>query len=130
MASMHKLSDQLIDYAERMSDVADAAQGKRRRRGFLTSRWFVLPAAGAGLWALVRSDSFSRQAREVVDDAKSRASELPDDLVRRVRQTTRSTSTRGRSTTTNGSGSRAQGATGARTTTRKRRAPRAKSSTR
>jgi hypothetical protein len=127
MASIHKLSDQLIDYAERMSDVADAAQGKRRRRGFVTSRWFVLPAAGAGLWALVRSDSFSRQAREVVDDARSRASELPEDLARRIRQTTKSST---KSTTTNGSASRGQGASRSRASTRKRRATRATSSAR
>ena len=97
MADIHKLSERVVDYAERMADVADAAQGKRRRRGLLSSRWVVLPAAGAGLWALVRSDSFSRQAREVMDDAKTRASELPDDLMRRVRQqpATRSTGSNG-----------------------------------
>jgi hypothetical protein len=88
---IHKLSDQIIEYAERMSDVADAAQGKRIRTR-TARRWLLLPAVGAGLLAVVRSDSFTRQAKGVVDEAKSRASDLPDDLMSRVRQTTQATS--------------------------------------
>jgi hypothetical protein len=34
-----------------------------------------------------RSDFFSRQAKDVIDEAKSRASELPDGLVTRIRET-------------------------------------------
>jgi hypothetical protein len=86
MADIYKLSEQVIDLAERASDVADAAQGKGRRRGRVTTRWFLLPAAGAGLYALVRSNVFSTQAKELVNGAKARASELPDDLLGRVRQ--------------------------------------------
>ena len=84
MADVHKFSGQVIEMAERLSDVADAAQGKRRR-GRLMRSWLLLPAAGAGLYAFARSDVFSRQAKEVMGEAKTRASELPDDLLRRVR---------------------------------------------
>ena len=90
MASIHKLSTQVIDYAERMSAMADAAQGKRQPRGKLT-RWLLLPASGAALYAVARSESFSRGAKGVVDEAKSKASELPEDLVARVRDTAKST---------------------------------------
>lgn len=92
MSGIHRFSSQVIDYAERLSDMADAAEGKRRHRVGGTTRWLLLPASGAALYALLRSDSFSRQAREVVDEAKTRASELPDDLVTRVRQTAGRTS--------------------------------------
>jgi hypothetical protein len=88
MADIHKFSERMIDYAERLSNVADAAQGKRMaRRGNGISGWLLLPAAGAGLYAMVRSEFFSRQAKEVVDEAKTRASELPADLMKSVRQT-------------------------------------------
>jgi hypothetical protein len=102
MASVHKFSAQVIDYAERLSDVSDAAQGKHRQKLGRTSRWLLLPASGAALYALFRSDSFSRQAKGVMDEAKNRAAELPDDLVGRVKQATSAqdgTQTR-RSTTT------------------------------
>lgn len=99
MSGIHKLSSQVIDYAERLSAVADAAQGKHSQRSRAT-RWLLLPASGAALYALVRSDSFSRQAKGVVDEAKTRASELPEDLVARVRETTGGTA--GRSTGQNG----------------------------
>ena len=86
MAAIQKLSAQVIDYAERLSGMADVAEGKHRRRGSVR-RWIALPASGAALYALVRSDFFSRQARDVFAEAKSRASELPDDLVTRIRET-------------------------------------------
>jgi hypothetical protein len=92
MSGIHKFSSYVIDYAERLSDMADAAEGKRRHRGGGTTRWLLLPASGAALYALVRSDAFSRPAKEVVDEAKTRASELPDELVARVRQTAGRTS--------------------------------------
>jgi hypothetical protein len=87
MADVHRFSEHVIDLAERLSDVADAAQGKRNRRGSVVRRWLLLPAAGAGLYALIKSDSVSRQAKEVMGEAKTRASELPDELLRRVRTT-------------------------------------------
>jgi hypothetical protein len=87
MADVHKLSEHIIDFAERLDGVADAAQGKGTGRGGLGARWLILPAAGAGLYALARSGSFTRQAKGVMDQAKSRASELPEDLMGRIRQT-------------------------------------------
>lgn len=87
MAVIQRFSTQVIDYAERLSGMADAAEGKRPRRGGMARSLIVLPASGAALYALVRSDFFSRQARDVIDEAKTRASELPDDLMSRVRET-------------------------------------------
>lgn len=110
MSGVHRFSDHVIEYAERLSDVADAAEGKRRRDGGV-SRLLVLPAAGAAVYALVKSDFFSRQAKRAVGEARSFAAELPDDLMARVQQTTagaasssgngssRRSSTRRRSTT-------------------------------
>ena len=86
MASIQKLSTQVIDYAERLSGMADAAEGKRQQDNGKVTRWVLLPASGAALYALIRSDFFSRGAKGVVDEAKTRASELPDDLMTRVRQ--------------------------------------------
>ncbi|HSL66123.1 MAG TPA: hypothetical protein VK874_15820 [Gaiellaceae bacterium] len=94
MSGIHRFSSRVIDYAERLSDVADAAEGKHRRGGG-ASRWLLLPASGAALYALVKSDAFSRQAKGVVDEAKTKASELPEDLVARVRQTTERSSSSG-----------------------------------
>src|SRR4249920_2134049 len=99
MGTIQKLSSQVIDYAERVSDMADAAQGKHHQRTGLTTRWLLLPASGAALYALVKSDAFSRPAKEVMDEVKARASELPDDLLGMVRQSTSSTSSRNGSTT-------------------------------
>jgi hypothetical protein len=122
MAAIHKFSSHVIDYAERLSLMADAAQGKGRHRGRAT-RWLLLPASGAALYAIMRSDSFSRQAKEVMDEAKSKATELPDDLVARVRQTNaRSSSSSSSSSSTprrsTGTRSRASGSR-RRSTTRR-----------
>jgi hypothetical protein len=87
MADIHKLSDRVIDLAERAADVADAAQGKRRTGFSGMTRWVLLPAAGAAVYALVRTEFFARQAKDVVDEAKTRASDLPSDLMKTVRQT-------------------------------------------
>ncbi len=95
MNGIHKFSAQVIDYAERLSDVADAAQGKNHRQAASGKRWLLLPASGAALYAIVKSDSFSRQAKDVMGDAKTRAAELPEELIGLVRQTTRSTSQNG-----------------------------------
>lgn len=92
MAGIQKFSAHVIDYAERLSGMADVAEGKRPQKTSRATRWLLLPASGAALYALVKSDSFSRQAKGVVDEAKSRASELPEDLLTRVRQTSGSSS--------------------------------------
>jgi hypothetical protein len=91
MDGIHKFSDTVIDLAERLSNVADAAAGNRTtngRNGPAATRWFLLPAAGAGLYALAKSDFFARQAKGVMDEAKTRASDLPNELMNRVSQTT------------------------------------------
>lgn len=82
---IHKITSQVIDYAERVADMADAAQGKHHRRDG-KSGWLLLPASGAAVYALLRSERFSRQAKGVIDDAKTRASELPEDLIGLVRE--------------------------------------------
>ena len=88
MGDVHRFSEYVIDLAERLDGMADAAKGKGTGKDGLRARWLVLPAAaGAGLYALATSGSFSRQAKEVVNQAKTRASELPEDLVGRVRET-------------------------------------------
>jgi hypothetical protein len=87
MAQVQKLATRMSEYAERVSRVADAAEGKRPREKGRLRRWVVLPAAGATIYAVVRSDFFTRQAKDIVGEAKTRASELPDDLVARVRET-------------------------------------------
>jgi hypothetical protein len=87
MASIQKFSDQVIDYAGRLSNMADAAEGKGGRRAGAGARWLVLPAAGAGLFALIKSEFVTRQAKGVVEEAKTRASDLPEDLLSHVRQT-------------------------------------------
>jgi hypothetical protein len=92
MADIYRFSERVIDLAERLEDVADAAKGKGNRKGGIGTRWLLLPAAGAGLYALATNGSFARQARGVMDEAKSRATELPDDLMSRIRHTARSTS--------------------------------------
>jgi hypothetical protein len=98
MAGIQEFSEKVITYATRLSDVADAAQG-RRRSGGSRLRW---TASGVALLALVRSDFFARQAKEVVNEAKTLASDLPDDLIGVVRQTGASGS-RTRASQTNGS---------------------------
>jgi hypothetical protein len=87
MADVKKVSEQVIDYAERAAAMSDAAKGRGVHRGGTGTRWLILPAAGAGLYALMTNKSFARQAKGVVEQAKTRASELPEDLLHRVRQT-------------------------------------------
>jgi hypothetical protein len=125
MAGIDEFSEKVIDYATRLSDVADAAQGKRRSSGGLL-RWTVLPASGAALLALVKSDFFARQAKEVVNEAKTLASDLPDDLMGVVRQTGASGS-RGHASQTNGS-TRASATSGAKSKARKASASRRRTS--
>jgi hypothetical protein len=80
------LSGRLVDVGERLSDVGDAARGTGRGVGKSATRWIFLPAAGAALYALARSEFVARQAKEAVDEAKTRASELPNDLLKSVKQ--------------------------------------------
>lgn len=90
--NVHRISDRMIDLALRMENVSDAAKGKAMRRRGPATRWLLLPAAGAGLYALATSGAFSRQAKDVVGQAKTRAAELPDDLMDRLRRTTQRSS--------------------------------------
>jgi hypothetical protein len=90
MADMNKFSEQVIDLAERFADITDAAQGKGNRKS-MGARWLIIPAAGAGLYALGASGSFKRSAKKVMSQAKERASELPEDLMTRVQQTSETT---------------------------------------
>ena len=85
MADINKFAEQVIDFAERFADITDAAQGKGNRKG-VGARWLVLPVAGAGLYALGTNGSFTRKTKKVMNQAKTRASELPNDLMNRVEQ--------------------------------------------
>jgi hypothetical protein len=111
--TVHRISEQVIDWAMRVEDISDAAKGKGSRRRGSGTRWLILPAAGAGLYALATSGAFSRQAKDVVDQARSRASELPDDLMGRLRQTT------GKTASGNGDRSREAGSSRKSKTRRK-----------
>lgn len=97
MASIKKFSEQVIDVAERINNVADAAQGKDVRKG-PRARWLLLPAAGAGLYALTTSGAFARRASDVVKEVRVRASDLPDELMSRVHDATSSSANGRRST--------------------------------
>jgi hypothetical protein len=88
MADVHRFSERVIELAERTSAVADAAQGRRVRRGGARMRWLLLPAAGAGLYALVTNGSFTRQAKSAMTQVKERASDLPEELVERAQEAT------------------------------------------
>jgi hypothetical protein len=90
MADIDRFSARLIDLAERFADVTDAAQGRGNRQGGIQARWLVLPAAGAGLYALGARGSLRRQAKNVVKQARELAAELPEDLMSRVHQATSS----------------------------------------
>src|SRR5574339_441266 len=87
MAAVQKFSKRVIDYAERAAVMADAAEGKRRDSRIRLPRWLVLPASGAALYAVARSDFFTRGAKDLVGEAKSRASDLNEELASRVRDT-------------------------------------------
>jgi hypothetical protein len=109
MADIKKVSEQIVDFGERLGNVADAAKGKDGKSP--RARWLLLPAAGAGLYALATSGAFTRQAKDVVKEVRTRAADLPDELVSRVQDATgtsngpqstrsRSQSTRSRSQST------------------------------
>lgn len=112
MSTIREFSDQVIDVAERVADMADAAQGKGIRRRGVGGRWLMLSAAGAGLYALASSDTVTGRVKTVMHDAKERAVELPDDLLGRVRQTTKPAETArngGTRTKRSGTSSRSSG---------------------
>ena len=81
-------------------------------------RCVLLPAAGAGLYAMVRSKAFTRQAKDAVSEAKTRAAELPDELMGLVRQSSSSSSgTTSSSSARNGSSRRSKSGTTRRKST-------------
>ena len=88
MAEVNKMSEGFIDLAERFADVVDAAQGRGARKAGNGARWLILPAAGAGVYALATSSSsFARRTRKLMSQAKDRATDLPDaDLFGRVKE--------------------------------------------
>lgn len=90
MAEVKKMSEGLIDMAERFADVVDAAQGRGARKAGTGAKWLILPAAGAGAYALATSSSaFARRTRKLMSRAKDRATDLPDtDLFGRVKEVT------------------------------------------
>ena len=90
MAEVNKMSEGLIDLAERFADVVDAAQGRGARKASGGAKWLILPAAGAGVYALATSSSaFARRTRKLMSEAKDRATDLPDaDLFGRVKEVT------------------------------------------
>jgi hypothetical protein len=115
MADVHDFSRSVIDLAERLEDMADAASGKGNRQSHMGTRWLLLPAAGAGLYALVTKTGVRRRATDALGQATRKAAELPEDLLKRVRPapqrqtrsnggTTRRRSTKARATS--GSSSR------------------------
>jgi len=95
MADIDRFSERFVDLAERFADVTDAAQGRGNRQGGIRPRWFLLPAAAAGMYLLGASGSLRRQAGNVAKQAKDRAADLPDDLMSRVHQATRRPTTSG-----------------------------------
>jgi hypothetical protein len=111
MADMDRFSERLVDLAERFADVTDAAQGRGNRQGGIRARWFVVPAAAAGIYMVGASGSLRRQAGNVAKQAKDRAADLPDDLMSRVHRATRKTTT---------SGARSNGRSTTKSTTRAR----------
>jgi hypothetical protein len=123
MADVHDFSERVIDLAQRLEDVADAANGKGNRNGGgISAKWLLLPVAGAGAYALITNNSVGRRAKGVIDQAKTRAAELPDDLMNRARQASRPqpSGTAGGSSTTNRSRSSGRRKSTARKSTSKR----------
>jgi hypothetical protein len=94
MRDFNKISKQAADVAERVADVADAARGEGPRKSgggrWFGGRWLLLPAAGAAVYAVARRGSdVPRRAKDLVDQVKERASEMPDlDLLDRVKEVT------------------------------------------
>jgi hypothetical protein len=90
MATVNRFSEGLIDVAERFADIVDAAQGNGSRKAGSGAKWLLLPAAGAGVYALATSSSgLARRTRGLIGRAKDRATDLPDaELFGRVKEVT------------------------------------------
>ena len=104
MADVHDFSERVIDLAQRLEDVADAANGKGNRSGGgISAKWLLLPAVGAGAYALITNNGVGRRAKGVIDQTNTRAAELQDDLMNRARQASgpQRSGTAGGSSTTN-----------------------------
>ncbi len=121
MADIEKLSKQMIDFAERLADVSEAAKGKGVRRRRSGTLWVLLPAAGAGIYALATSGSVARRTKSAVEQAKARASDLPEDLFTRVRQTAPTTNETASGNTSQSRSGNAKSGSGRRTSSRRRR---------
>jgi hypothetical protein len=115
MGDVNRFSEQLIDLAERFADVVDAAQGHGHRKAGPGAKWLVLPAAGAAAYALATSSSsLAKRTRGLMQQAKDRATDLPDsDLFDRVKDVT--------GVGEDGSSSKTQSSSGRSRTTQKRR---------
>ena len=109
MADIRKFSNQVIDVAERLANVADAAKGKDTKTRGLRARWLVLPAAGAGIYALTTSGALTRRAKTLANEAKTRASDLPDELVSRVHEATGSANGRSKRSNSKRTTNRSEG---------------------
>jgi hypothetical protein len=128
MADVNRFSEGLIDMAERFADVVDSAQGKGARKSGPGVRWLLLPAAGAGAYALVTSSSkIAKNTRGFLGRARDRATDLPDtELMNRVKEATgMSQETSSSSSSGSGSGNRtrrtSRSSNGRRTQTSRRR---------
>jgi Sec-independent protein translocase protein TatA len=78
---LHKMAEQVADVADRIAAVADALQGKGRRRGGGAGKWLLLPATGAlAVFAARKGPDLIRQARELADQAKEQAASMGIDL--------------------------------------------------
>ena len=87
MADFNKVAQNVAEVAERVADVSDAARGRGSRKSG-AARWLILPALGAGVYAVAKKGSaFGRTAKELAGQAKDRVSEMPDlDLLGRVKE--------------------------------------------
>jgi hypothetical protein len=118
MADMDRVSRRIVEFAERFADVNDAAQGRGKRLGRkIRPRWLVLPAAGAGLYALGTNGSFLGRAKRVASQAKDHATDLPDTLLTRARETTGTPKSEAARSNGSGSSGRQRSRSGARRTT-------------
>jgi hypothetical protein len=90
MADVNRFSEGLIDMAERFADVVESAQGHGPRKAGPGAKWLILPAAGAGAYALATSGSaVARKTRKLMRRAKDSATNLPDaELFGRVKEVT------------------------------------------
>ena len=128
MSDVNRFSEGLIDMVERFADVVDSAQGKGARKSGPGVKWLLLPAAGAGAYALATSSSkIAKNTRGFLGRARDRATDLPDtDLMNKVKEATgmqetaSSSGNRTRRTSRSSNGRRSQSSRRRRTTTSSR----------